>query len=579
MSSKRMTSIILVVTCFSLNMISQTPLRPRGDVNCDWEVTIADVNILINSIMSGEKYHPLYSYAHDVNGDQEITIADVNAVIGAILGDKLAPMPSPSGTLPVMYVNTDGYRSITGKEKEDYLQAEWWIDAMGVQGYESLGDSEHPLGMVIKGRGNYTWEHMDKKPYRLKFDTKQKPLGMKRNRHFCLLGHDLWTNPFGFELSRRIGLAYTPAQEPVEVVLNGQYIGLYFLTEIIRVGKNRVNIVEQKNGEEDADLITGGWLLEIGNRTEKNQFVIVEGNGRGMGVEYHSPDSLSSLQLNYIKHLIEETDSAIYASDSIGCGWGKYIDTDTLACFYIVNEIADDIESFSNSLFIHKQRGDSTKLMFGPVWDFGCSFGRPLLEQPCFIYENITPSFTPHWLGKMLTCTELQAAVKKHWKLLNDVGALETMETYMDSVVEKINPASVADSKRWPENYIWYRDIRTYYERYYRLKMREKINFLHEQWDSRDMGDLLTPFTRKPDPNADYQEYCGLSHVIKDGKIIYKGMRYNPDNMTGVDEVVADMTRRPYDPNYYNLTGQSMGVEVPTTPGIYIHNGKKIVVR
>ena len=47
-------------------------------------------------------------------------------------------------------------------------------------------------------------------------------------------------------------------------------------------------------------------------------------------------------------------------------------------------------------------------------------------------------------------------------------------------------------------------------------------------FDSRNMGDLLTPFTREPDPNADYQEYCGLSHVIKDGKIIYKGMRYNP---------------------------------------------------
>lgn len=45
--------------------------------------------------------------------------------------------------------------------------------------------------------------------------------------------------------------------------------------------------------------------------------------------------------------------------------------------------------------------------------------------------------------------------------------------------------------------------------------------------DSRDMGDLLAPFTRLPDPDADYQEYCGLSHVVKDGKIIYKGMRYN----------------------------------------------------
>ena len=68
--------------------------------------------------------------------------------------------------------------------------------------------------------------------------------------------------------------------------------------------------------------------------------------------------------------------------------------------------------------------------------------------------------------------------------------------------------------------------------------------------DSRDMGDLLAPFTRKPDPDADYQEYCGLSHVIMDGQIIYKGMRYNaaavegnPYDVDGDGQVnIADVT-------------------------------------
>ena len=60
--------------------------------------------------------------------------------------------------------------------------------------------------------------------------------------------------------------------------------------------------------------------------------------------------------------------------------------------------------------------------------------------------------------------------------------------------------------------------------------------------DSRDMGDLLAPFTRKPDPEADYQEYCGLSHVIKDGRIIYKGMRYDPDRLQAMEyDVNGDM--------------------------------------
>ena len=69
-----------------------------------------------------------------------------------------------------------------------------------------------------------------------------------------------------------------------------------------------------------------------------------------------------------------------------------------------------------------------------------------------------------------------------------------------------------------------------------------------------------------------------LSHVIEDGKIIYKGIQYDPDNMTAVDEVATDKSRQT-DGNYYNLMGQPMGKEVPTTPGIYIHHGKKIVVR
>ena len=98
-------------------------------------------------------------------------------------------------------------------------------------------------------------------------------------------------------------------------------------------------------------------------------------------------------------------------------------------------------------------------------------------------------------------------------------------------------------------------------------------------FDSRDMGDLLTPFTSAPDHDADHQEWCGLSHVVKDGKIIYKGMRYREGTHVGIDEVAADRAVRPIDGNYYNLMGQPVGTEVPSVPGIYIHQGKKILVR
>ena len=71
-----------------------------------------------------------------------------------------------------------------------------------------------------------------------------------------------------------------------------------------------------------------------------------------------------------------------------------------------------------------------------------------------------------------------------------------------------------------------------------------------------------------------------LSHVIKDGQIIYKGMRYREGTLVGIDEAEADRTQgRPQDPRYYDLMGRPVGTEVPSTPGIYIHQGKKIVVR
>ena len=68
-----------------------------------------------------------------------------------------------------------------------------------------------------------------------------------------------------------------------------------------------------------------------------------------------------------------------------------------------------------------------------------------------------------------------------------------------------------------------------------------------------------------------------LSHVIEDSEIIYKGAYYNPQIRVGINEVMVDKAR-PMDENYYNLMGQPVGTDVPTTPGIYIHQGKKICV-
>ncbi|MBO7367791.1 MAG: hypothetical protein J6U24_04260, partial [Paludibacteraceae bacterium] len=69
-----------------------------------------------------------------------------------------------SGTLPVMYIFTENNAEITSKEV--YLNASYYLDANGVEGYESIGSADNMLVTKIKGRGNYTWTGFDKKPYR-----------------------------------------------------------------------------------------------------------------------------------------------------------------------------------------------------------------------------------------------------------------------------------------------------------------------------------------------------------------------------------------------------------------------------
>ena len=355
---------------------------------------------------------------------------------------------SYSGTLPVMFINTEGAVPITSKE--EYVYADYYVDNMGIEGIENVGSQDAPQLMEIRGRGNYTWSDFDKKPYRIKLDQKTPLLGMKRNKHFALLAHPddklgFLRNTVGFELSRRLGLAWTPAQQPVEVVLNGDYLGLYMLTEIIRVEPDRVNITEQANYETNRFLITGGWLVEIDNYLEEEQVRTVEGNGNSIWSTYKSPELLSDEQRTYLTGLINTANAAIYVNDKTNNSWEKYIDPDTLACFYLTQELLDDTESFHGSCYWHKENGDSTKIMFGPVWDFGNAFHR---TPNRFIYDQ--PAFTQTWIGEIAKFPHFQEIVLKHWNRYVRIHH-KSMDEFIDDFIGKIYYAAMSDAARWPQ--------------------------------------------------------------------------------------------------------------------------------
>lgn len=384
-----------------------------------------------------------------------------------------------SGTLPVLFINTENGAPVTSKET--YLKGTYYLDPMGVEGVEAVGSEDAPLALQIKGRGNYTWTGFDKKPYRLKFDKKAAILGMKKSKHFALLAHaddnlGFMRNALGFEVSRLMGMPWTPSAEPCEVMLNGEYIGLYFLTETIRVDEDRVNVVEQ------ADLATtdvdGGWLVEIDNYDTDPHVTVNENGGWPIWFTYKSPEVLSSEQEEYLQSQMQSIDNAVYGGNYATLS--SLVDMDVLARFYITQQIMGDEESFHGSCYLNRQRGEAEKWKFGPVWDFGNAFVRG--DDPRFIFEN--PTFSQVWIGGIYDYSQFVDVVKDRWADFLVSGPAE-VNSFIDKESDRIAVAAEYNYRRWPQ--YGNRD-----EAAGALKAKQYVNasisWLKQQWGSVPAG-------------------------------------------------------------------------------------------
>lgn len=468
---------------------------------------------------------------------------------------------SYSGTLPVMFINTENSQPITSKE--EYVFAYYYIDNMGNEEFDNVGSEDAPQPLEIRGRGNYTWSDFDKKPYRLKLDAKTSLLGMKRNKHWALMANaDDYLgglrNTVGYELSRRLGLAWTPAQQPVEVVLNGDYIGLYMLTETIRVEPDRVNVTPQADYETSPFVVSGGWLVEIDNYQEEEQVHTVEGNGQNIFSTYKSPEHLSDEQRTYLTGLINATNAAIYVGDKSDNSWENYIDPDTLACFYIVQELLDDTESFHGSCFWHKENGNNAKIMFGPVWDFGNAYHR---TPNRFIYDR--PAFTQTWIGEIAKFPHFQEIVLKHWNRFV-LFHYDEIDGFIDDFIDQIQQAAMSDAARWPQygNSDIINDRETF-----KSFFHNKYQWLASQWGEPEkvLGDVnLDGAVTAADITALYDILLGT--ISPDDQLIALADVNNDGTLTAADiTLLYDILLGTYQPE----TGIVINVQCDTAPYLY----------
>ena len=422
-----------------------------------------------------------------------------------------------SGTLPVVYLNTTNGVAITSKE--EYITGSLYIDPLTTS-YKALGSAAQPISGQFKGRGNWTWNGFDKKPYRIKFDKKQAVLGMPSNKHWCLMaGADdnlgYLKNLIGYKLSEALGLKWTPKYVPVELVMNGEYYGLYFLTEQVRVGANRVNVTEQDDYATDS--VSGGWLVEIDNYYEEGNVTVWEGNGQQVWITMKSPEILSSQQRSYIESQLNGLNDAIWG-DSEAEVW-KRLDLDEAVKYYLVQELMEDCESYHGSCYLYKDRernGQSEKWFFGPVWDFGNAYNR---GGETWIYDN--PTWPQYWIGQLASWPEFQAKLREVWWVFyhehqNDI------RTQIDDLTALLAQAAKNDAARWNGtlNYCDNSNM-TAKRNVFLNKFNWRTNWLYSRW-----GEGVQPIDESV--KNERLELRGRK-ILRDGKmyLIYEGRMYD----------------------------------------------------
>lgn len=275
----------------------------------------------------------------------------------------------------------------------------------------------------IRGRGNSTW-YADKKPYKFKLTTSTDFFGMGKNKHWILLANyydgSMIRNKITYWLGEEMGMKYTPQCVFVDVIMNNQYAGSYYLCEQIRVGKNRVNIDDLEADEAAKNVttgaaITGGYLLSLSPYTESDNMKEGFATERGNTFAIQSPsfdDYFNEAQYNYISDYVRKTEDAIYGEDykdSSGKHYSEYMDIDAAIDYYWVQEISSNGDAYySSSTYLYKKRNG--KLFWGPLWDFDyVAWGDTDKNTTGFNKTTAT------WFGKLMQDTTFVEKLIKRW--------------------------------------------------------------------------------------------------------------------------------------------------------------------
>ncbi|MCR4604972.1 MAG: CotH kinase family protein [Eubacterium sp.] len=305
----------------------------------------------------------------------------------------------------------------------------------------------------IRGRGNSTWGP-SKKPYKIKLDKSANLFGQGKSKHWVLLAnyydYTMLRNKYTYMLGDQMNMEFTPQCTFVNVVMNGQYLGSYYLSDHVRVGKACVDIddLEDTPDVESGEELTGGYLLSMDYGKEQEMVA----TQRGMNLYIESPEITgkkgTTAQHDYIQDYCQKVEDALYGDDfkdTEGHSYMEYMDVDSAIDFYLIQEFSLNGDGFSGgSNYLYKKRGD--KLYWGPLWDFDyVAWGATEIERnqtDGFIHNNTL------WFDRMFQDPVFFAKFKERWNQVKTIIAQSVADGGgLDKLAEKLNLSQMANYK------------------------------------------------------------------------------------------------------------------------------------
>ncbi len=230
----------------------------------------------------------------------------------------------------------------------------------------------------IKGRGNTSWRYSDKRPYQIKFNKKQSVLGMAKAKKWILLANafddTLIRNQVAFYMAESLGMPYVPDYKNVDLWIDGEYRGSYAIGEKVEIDGSRLNLTSSTGvivEQDDAYYKeTEHWFYHAGT---DHHYALQEAADETMPGLAAEGMSQFSTKLTAFWNYISNTNPSSITLAALD----RYVDVDSLAKWYIVNEYTSNCESYTTSCFWYLD-GPGDVLHMGPVWDFDISLGNSI---------------------------------------------------------------------------------------------------------------------------------------------------------------------------------------------------------